>query len=164
MRAIALCSVRTLVAELSHSFLWILALGWFLIAITAGCEKEPNITSLPPETKIQINVPDGPHSGTKTRLITYDVESNRDIFYEFYSSAKRVGKCSPQNLEQEYKAYEVIRISFWGPSMKPRKAFYILKKPSGEWISEGYGGVEIFDVPEGFPHYRYSESILKNSN
>ena len=93
-------------------------------------------------------------------MITYDVQSDRNIFYEFYSSTKRVGGCSPQKLEQKYKAYKVMTISFSEPSIECR-AFYILKKPSGEWISDGFGGVEVYDDPEGFPRYRYSKRVLK---
>jgi len=109
---------------------------------------------------IQINVPDEPHPGMRTKVITYDVKTDRKIFYEFYSSTKRVGRCSPQKLEQKYKAYEVMTISFSEPSIE-RGAFYILKKPSGEWISDGFGGVEVYDDPEGFPRYRYSKRVLK---
>jgi len=131
-----------------------------LIAITVSCEKEQEVAPLPPEAKIQINVPDEPYPGTRTKVITYDVQSDRNIFYEFYSSTKRVGRCSPHKLEQKYKAYEVMTIWFSPPSIE-RGAFYILKKPSGEWISDGFGGVEVYDDPEGFPRYRYSKRVLK---
>lgn len=127
-----------------------------VVNLIAGCNNK----SLPEGAKIQINVPDEPHPGTKTKLVTLDVVEGRDAFWDFCRTAKRVGRCSPTKIENEHSAHEVMTISFWGEAVKNRLAFYILKNQQGEWITMGYGGVEIYDLPEGFPQYRYSQRSL----
>jgi hypothetical protein len=124
--------------------------------LLAGCDYE----SLPKGVKIQINVPDEPYPGTRTQLITYDVVEGRDTFQEFFRAAKRVGMCSPTKIENDNSAHEVMSISFWGKALKHRLTFYLLKNQQGEWITTGYGGVETYDDPEGFPQYVYSQRSL----
>ena len=121
-----------------------------------GCNKP----TLPSDVKIQINVPAEPHPGTRTKLITFDLKTEREIFYDFLNTAKRVGMCSPSQLLHETKAIEVMTVSFWGKAVKHRKTFYIYKNQSGDWILRGHGGVEIYDDPNGFAEYRYSKSSI----
>ncbi len=124
-----------------------------------GCngDRLPNVTG---EAKIQINVPAEAFPGTKTHLITFDLEHNRNIFYNFYKNARKVGMCSPTRLETREKSFEVMNIFFWGQAVERRITFYILRTQLGQWSTKGYGGVEIYDHPEGFPEYRYSKSAL----
>jgi len=68
--------------------------------------------------------------------------------------------CSPIKIENDNFAHQVMSISFWGEAVKNRMTYYILKNQEGEWITTGYGGVEIYDDPEGFPKYIYSERSL----
>ncbi len=69
--------------------------------------------------------------------------------------------CSPSKLQEQEKAFEVMSVSFWGESVKfGRQTMNILRTQSGEWSTKGYGGVEIYDHPEGFPEYRYSKAAL----
>ena len=121
-----------------------------------GC----NGHSLPKNVKIQINVPDEPHPGTRTKLVTFDVQDGRNVFFHFFKTTKRVGMCSPIKIEEANSAHEVMTISFWGEAVKDRSTFYILKNTKGEWITTGYGHVELYDHPEGFPEYRYSKRTL----
>jgi hypothetical protein len=124
----------------------------------AGCvERE----SPPDRAKIQINVPDEPYPGTRTRLIMYDIQEDRELFEELFRTAKRVGMCSPVEVDTEFAAHEVMSVTFWGEAGKPRRRFAILKNDQGDWIQTGYGGVEIYDHPEGFPKYRYSEDSVR---
>lgn len=53
-----------------------------------------------------------------------------------------------------------MSVSYWGDAIKHRTTFHILKDQKDVWIMAGYGGVEIYDDPEGFPEYRYSASVL----
>lgn len=121
-----------------------------------GCDKQ----ILPSQAKIQVNVPDEPHPGTRTKVITFDVEVRRDVFVSLFTSTKRVGMCNPRGIEESKGAHEVMTVSYWGEAVKDRMTLHILKKPSGEWITTGYGGVEICDDPQGFPEYRYSRRVL----
>jgi hypothetical protein len=121
-----------------------------------GCPDD----SLPKGVKIQVNVPDEPYPGTRTRLITFDAAEEKDVFREFARTAKRAGMCSPAKIENDNSAHQVMTISFWGEAVKNRTIYNILKNQKGEWITTGYGGVEIFDVPEGFPKYIYSARAL----
>ena len=129
-----------------------------VLAITqiSGCGGK----SLPEGAKIQINVPDGPSPTSKTKLITLDVVEGRDVFEDFFRTARRVRRCSPTKIENDNSAHEVITISFWGEAIfrvyKDWVSFCILKNQQGEWITKGYGGVEVYDIPEGFPKYKYS--------
>ncbi|TFG50796.1 MAG: hypothetical protein E4H37_08800 [Gemmatimonadales bacterium] len=135
----------------------IIVLCVFCLALVECRQRE----SARDHAKIQINVPDEPYPGTRTKLITYDVQEGRELFEELFRSAKRVGMCSPAKVESELGAHEVMSVTFWGETVRPRRRFIILKSERGDWIQTGYGNVEIFDHPEGFPKYRYPEALVR---
>ena len=111
---------------------------------------------------IQVTVPDEPYPGTKICVIADNVrhEKDRNIFAELYRTTKKVGMCSSAKIEHDNDASEVIIIAIYGKSIE-RKVFRVLKNSNGEWITTGYGHVEKFDHPEGFPQYFYQKSILE---
>jgi len=136
----------------------------FVIFIAAaifasGCKKGDKLPAVPDTAKIQINVPAETYPGTKTHLITYNLAQDREIFYYFYKKARKVGMCSSTNLKESQEAFEVMSVSFWGKGIN-RQTLRILRKDSGEWSTAGYGHVEIYDLPEGFPEYSYSKRAL----
>ena len=126
------------------------------IAALAGCAAP----SLPREVKIQINVPDEPYPGTRTKLITFDLEKDRNIFLQFYETTSRKGMCSPTEVMERTHAHEVMSMSFWGEAVSPRKSLIILSDSNGNWKTTGVGGVEVYDDPMGFPEYEYSYRAL----
>lgn len=132
----------------------ILLLG---LVMFAACEQQ----ALPSHAKIQVNVPDEPHPGTRIKVITLDVDSGREVFVQLFNSTKRVGMSNPPKIEELHDAHQVMTVSYWADSAKDRSTFYILKNSRGDWITTGYGGVEIYDHPEGFPEYRYSRDALR---
>jgi hypothetical protein len=138
--------------KLLHTVILLLCL-----VIFAGCDHQ----ELPSQAKIQVNVPDEPYPGTRTKVITFDVDTGREAFVQLFNSTKRLGMCSPTKIEESNGAHEVMTVSYWGDAVKDRLIFYILKNPEGEWITTGYGGVEIYDHPEGFPQYRYTKHALR---
>ena len=133
-----------------------IAMLMLMAASLAGCVGRDDKT-LSNDVKIQINVPDEPYPGTRTKVVTFDVQHDRDVFFDFYRSMRRVGMCSHSEIENENNAHEVMTISFWGDAVKHRAWFFILKDQKEEWIAIGYGNVEIYDHPYGFPKYNYSE-------
>jgi hypothetical protein len=118
--------------------------------LLTGC----NSRSLPAGAKILINVPTEPPPGGMIKVITLDVEEGRGVFIDFFRTTRRIGMCNPSKLKKDNSAHKVMTISYWGPGFD--FIFYILKNDDGHWIDVGYGGVEVYDVPEGFPKYRYS--------
>ena len=132
----------------------ILLLG---LVICGGCDRH----ALPSQAKIQVNVPDEPYPGTRTKVITFDVDTGREAFVQLFNSMKRVGMCSPTKIEESNGAHEVMTVSYWGEAVKRRLILYILKDSKGEWIATGYGGVKIYDHPEGFPEYKYTTIALR---
>ena len=136
------------------SYRLILLLG---LATIAGCDRQ----ALPSQAKIQVNVPDEPYPGTRTKVITFNVDTGREAFVQLFNSTKRVGMCSPPKIEESNGAHEVMTVSYWGDTVKHRMLFCILKDSKGEWITTGYGGVEIYDDPEGFPEYSYTRRTLR---
>ena len=125
----------------------------------AGCAGDA-LPEMPASARIQVNVPDHARPGTWTSPVTLDVSGNRDVFLKFYGSTKQVGMCDPSGVEATHKAHPVMSIEFRVEAAKIRRVLWILKDDSGEWIAEGYGAIEAFDVPECFPRYRYSRSSL----
>ncbi len=132
------------------------AISWCLVT-KFGCYG----SNFPEGLKIQVNVPDEPHPGTRTKVVTFDVVSDREGFVHLFNSNERMGMCSPIQIEESNSAREVMTVSYWGEAIKHRSIFFILKNQKGEWITTGYGGVEIYDDPMGFPQYRYSQSALE---
>ncbi len=120
-----------------------------------------NGSYLPRGVKIQVNVPDEPYPGTRTKVVTFDVVSDREGFVNLFNSNERMGMCSPTQIEESNSAHEVMTVSYEGGAIKRRRIFFILKNQNGEWITTGYGGVEIYDHPMGFPEYKYSQSALE---
>jgi hypothetical protein len=132
----------------------ILLLG---LVMFAGCGQQ----ALPSQARIQVNVPDEPHPGTRIKVITPDVDSGREVFVQLFNSTKRVGMCNPSKIEDMNDAHQVMTVSYRADSDKDRSTFYILRNSTGEWITTGYGGIEIYDHPEGFPEYRYTRDALR---
>lgn len=128
---------------------------------TSSCNKAKSNSPLPDDVKIQINVPDSPVGDTRTKLITFDLQENRDAFLAFFMETKQSGMCSPTDIEKQENAYEVMTVTFWGSARMDRKSFYILKNNEGQWITTGFGGVEVYDAPQGFPCYRYSSKSIQ---
>ncbi len=127
--------------------------------LLSGCTSV-RLARIPSTAKIQINVPPEPFPSSRTELITFDLETDREIFFELYKTTRKVGMCSPTAIEEKEKAFEVMSVSFWGPDVEYRQIFNILRKKSGQWSTIGYGAIDIFDDPEGFPQYSYSRSAL----
>ena len=127
------------------------------VATLIGCAT----SSLPREVKFQINVPDEPYPGSRTKLITFDLEKDREQFLHFYDTTTRIGNCSPMDILERTRAREVMSISFWGEAVSHRNTFYILSDTNGNWITTGFGGVEAYDDPTGFPEYKYSPQALE---
>ena len=132
-----------------------IAISW-CIYTNFGCYG----SHLPDGVKIQVNVPDEPYPGTRTKMMTLDVVSDREGFVHLFNSNERVGMCSPVKIEESNNSHQVMTVSYWGEAVKHRSVLFILKNQRGEWITTGYGGVEVFDDPMGFPEYRYSHSAL----
>ena len=115
---------------------------------------------LPNSAKIQINVPNEPHPGTRTKVITYNVKIGRHPFVELFKSTKQIGMCNPQKIEKSNDAHGVMTVSYRSNAVKKRWTFHILKDSKGEWITNGYGQVVVYDSPKGFPEYRYNIQAL----
>ena len=138
---------------------WLIAIGIVLVSSLglSGCNK----TALSIEPKIQINIPAEAQPTSRTKLVAYDLKTEREIFFDFLKTARQVGMCNWVELQKETKSVEVMTVSFWGEAVKHRETFYILKNQSGDWILRGHGGVYRYDDPKGFPEYRYSKSSIE---
>ena len=123
--------------------------------LPSGCDTQ-QLPEIKHNVTIAINVPAGKPPTTKRRMVTLDVQKNREIFLKFHKSAKQIGMCSPTALKRKWKADEVMSISYGGGG----PTFTILKTASGRWLNTGYGIMEIIDHPEGFLKYRYSRKHL----
>jgi hypothetical protein len=106
---------------------------------------------------IQINIPAG---GTRTRLVTFDVADQRPIFFALLKSTEKTGMCNPSDLLKYNSAAEVMSVSFWGENVDLRITLKILQDTTGRWITTGFGRVEVYDDPLGFPKYRYNAADL----
>jgi hypothetical protein len=132
-------------------------IGLTALLALSGCERQ----ALPEGAKIQINVPDEPHPGSRTTMITFDVDDGRDVFVRLFNSTRRVGMCNPSTIETSNRAHPVMTVTYWGEKLDARATFHILTNQTGEWITAGFGGVEVYDAPEGFPEYRYTRRSLR---
>ena len=130
----------------------IVAFVLVLSVVLCGCDNP----CLPAQAKIQVNVPDEPHPGTRTKVIASDVQEGREAFLRLFNTTQRVGMCNPGEIENSRGACEVMSVSYWGQAVEERVTFYILKNQQGQWITTGFGGVEVYDHPKGFPEYRYT--------
>jgi hypothetical protein len=139
-------------------FLLLTALGLLALFVAA---RGVGVTGadLDPYGRIQVNVPGPPPGSTRTLMITDDVEADRRPFVRMYRSALRVGLCSPREIRTATGGHEVMSVTFWGAEGGP--SLEILARPSGEWLTTGYGSVEVYDSPIGFPRYLYRRAALR---
>lgn len=128
-----------------------------VVSISAFVLSSCSDSELPSNARIQINVPDESHSGTRIKLVTPNVQTGREIFAELFRTTRRTGKCSPIEIEMRLDADKVMSVSFWGDG----RSFVILQNSKGKWMNIGYGGVEVFDSPTGFPQWKYSARTLR---
>lgn len=114
---------------------------------------------------IQVNVPDEPYPGTRTKVITFNVQEDRDLLVELYTTTERVGMCDPAAIERGGLATEVMSVSFSGDALDPNDArtFHVFKNKKGDWITTGVGACEVVDMPGGFVEYRCSRSALRKA-
>lgn len=128
-----------------------------LFALTVFQQAAFALSEISTEAKIQINVP---AEGTRTRLITFNVTDERHIFFKFLESTQKTGMCSPSDVLKYNSAAEVMSVSFWGEDVDHRITLKILEDTTGKWLPTGFGRVEIYDDPKGFPKYKYDHADL----
>ncbi|MBN1514155.1 MAG: hypothetical protein JXB13_19210 [Phycisphaerae bacterium] len=133
----------------------------FVAAMLAVGGCSPNCRdSFPAQTRIQVNVPDEAVGPSGTKLIALDVQEGRDAFADLYVTTKRVGRCNPDRVRADTSAREAITVSYWRPAGGEDRTFTILSGSDGRWITTGYGDIEVFDHPEGWSRYRYTDAAL----
>jgi hypothetical protein len=128
----------------------------------AGCRGcAGNLPAIVAErTHIQVKVPAEPRPRSLTRVLVNDVTDGRDVFLQLYRTTNRTGRCSPMEVESKHAAHEVMTVSYAHDGAQDQVTLYLLARSDGTWVTAGYGGVELFDHPQGFPAYRYSDDAL----
>ena len=126
------------------------------LVLLCGCAHHP----LNEHVLIQINIPNEPYPGTRTKVITHNVQQDRDIFYRLYESTRQKGLFNLGEFQKANNAIEVISVSFSGDAIEDPKTFHIYKNREGAWLTVGSGHLDIIDHPGGWVKYKYSSKSI----